>query len=127
MPDMKHGKLFFILVTFTCSLGLPAQASGTSRENHRYGGYFSVLGDPYLTLLGINLAANLLPYMRVNVGYGSWTPTFTYTDGTSESVNITTIGGGVKFMHPDWDFTPVIGVNYAHMAFNRANKTVSTS
>lgn len=117
---MKKLALSLILV-ITSSL-----AHANNREVHRFGVYGSLIGEPYISIVGVNVGINPTAFMRVIAGFGQWTPTFTYTDGTKEQVRITTYGFGAKFMLPEANFTPFIGIHYGNMSFSHVNKTIST-
>ena len=119
---MKH---FNRCLVMTCailtfgSVGLtrPAHAEGSGRTAHPFGVYVDLLGDPAVSLWGINAAYNILDFMRVNVGYGS-IPAITATGATVTPLTISgsSIGGGLKFFVPNWDFSPVVGANVASLS-----------
>lgn len=111
--------VFAIFCVFIMSQNVRAESS---RLNHRVGIYGTVLGDPFPSLAGINLALNATDFLRFNVGYGSVSGSLTSTSSPTQSTNFTftTIGGGAKFMVPDWNFTPVLGINWSQV-------TVTTS
>lgn len=123
---MKNRILAVLLLAILVGNGAAAKDGG-NRDEHPFGAYVSVLGDPYISIVGINLGVNLFSFSRVTAGYGSWTPTFTYTDGTSEKVKVTTTAAGVKFMVPSWNLTPFAGINYAQMTFERQDKVLASS
>ena len=87
-----------------------------------FGGYVSVLGDPFPSLVGGNVAFNLTDFLRLNAGYGSVTASVSSTSapGSSTNLSVTTIGGGGKLFVPGWNFSPMVGFNWSQV-------TVSTS
>jgi hypothetical protein len=88
----------------------PAQAS--NRDAHRFGIHAGLLGDPFPTLLGYNVNYNLGSFMRATAGYGSISATS--SDGSSAS--LTTMGGGLRFFVPSYNFSPVVGLSYAKVS-----------
>lgn len=98
------------LGTFILNLGwiqsVQANENRESRLEHRFGIYTGLLNDPFPTLIGLNLAVNVLSFLRINAGYGSI---------SSSGVSVTSLGGGAKLMIPGTTFTPVLGINYANV------------
>src|SRR5258708_4883069 len=73
---------------------------GTILAGRRGGFYASTInGDPKPPRVGFYAAYNAAEWMRFTAGYGL---TQTY-------------GGGIKFMVPGWNLTPIIGLNYSHL------------
>jgi len=103
-----------VTVAFFAQSNLAWGADGNSRSEHRFGLYFSILGDPFPSLWGINLAYNLASFMRIDAGYGSVSATF--PDALSApTITLTSIAGGAKFFIPGWSFSPVAGINYTNV------------
>jgi hypothetical protein len=116
----RYAKLIAaVFITGFFLLGSPVQA-GSTRMEHRFGGYFSVIGDPFPTLIGINAGANVFDFMRVVVGYGKISTTFQGEDSngnlTNGTLSATTLGGGLRFFMPNWNFTPMVGLSFANVS-----------
>ncbi len=67
--------------------------------------------DPFPSLIGLNLAMNVTPFLRAMIGYG-------YTS-TGEA-SLSTIGGGIKFLVPTWEVSP-----FASLAVSRIDHSGS--
>jgi hypothetical protein len=117
-------KLFLSRITFASALisiitqsfqPSLAKAESEAREEHKFGIYGSLLGDPYLSLTGINLAYNLTSFMRLTAGYGQASVTGITLDAltTPTTITVTSIGGGLKLFLPHSSFSPVAGFNYS--------------
>ncbi len=87
------------------TISQPAHAGGgEGRTKKPFGIYTSVVGDPHISLFGINAAWNLHNHIRATIGYGSI---------PLGIVNGSTWGAGAKWMMFGGNFTPVAGINYA--------------
>lgn len=82
----------------------------SNRMRNRAGGYVGILGDPFPTLVGLNLAYNVLDFMRATAGLGQVSATVGDAEATA-----TTIGAGARFFVPGWSFSPVAGVSAAYV------------
>lgn len=119
--SLRNMMILFVGLGFlTTFIGQSARAGDEdSRTSHRFGIYGSVLGDPFPSLFGINLAYNFTNFFRVNLGYGS----VSASSGTT-TLTATSIGAGAKLFIPHWSFSPVVGFNYTNVAIS-ASGTVS--
>lgn len=96
-------------------------ADGSSRGAKKLGLHIGLLGDPSPTVIGFNANYNLTRWMRATAGYGSISAT-TLT-GTLKA---TTMGGGVRFFHPGWNFSPVVGLSYAKVTLSTTGTVLTT-
>jgi hypothetical protein len=93
------------LMAFLVSVSLAGISYGDDvRADKKFGVYVSLLGDPFISLYGLNVAYNATDYLRVNGGVG-------YLG--VDNVNITSVGLGVKALVPRWAFSPYFGLNYS--------------
>lgn len=99
----------------------------SSRMDKRFGAYVGILGDPHPTLFGVNLAYNVLDYLRASVGYGQITVTTLSLDdsgfGTAEE-SMTTIGAAAKFLVPGWNLTPTATLGYSHVFMSEGFESI---
>lgn len=114
----KFKKILVLCLLVSCSAltaghNATAADDADARSAHKFGFYFSLLGDPFPNLWGINLAYDLTNFMRINAGYGSTSASVTSGLSTA-TITLMTLGGGVKFFVPHWNFSPVVGMNYTN-------------
>lgn len=111
------------------AFALPAKsfAAGNNRTSHPFGLYLSLLGDPFPSVWGINAAYNLAPWARLAAGYGSVSGTSINASLQTVTINMTTIGAGLKFMLPEANFTPVLGVNWAQVTVSTSGGSLSST
>lgn len=74
------------------------------RANHPLGAYFTLWGDPFPALWGVNIAYNVYDFIRLDAGLG--------TDSSS-NITATTFGVGAKAFVPKWTLSPVVGLNWS--------------
>ena len=86
----------------------------SNRMKNRAGGYVGLLGDPFPTIIGLNIAYNVLDFMRATAGLGQVSAQF----GTAEAT-ATTIGAGARFFVPGWDFSPTAGLSFAYVSVSQ--------
>lgn len=91
-------KSLLSIILFLCLLlTFPIySAEKEGRISKRYGVIISIL-DPFPSLLGLNFAVNVLPFLRASLGYG-------YT--SIGEASLSTLSGGVKFFVPTWEVSP---------------------
>jgi hypothetical protein len=120
---MKHGNRFFatlIAMTLLVVAVSPGMYGQSNRMNHKFGLHLGLLGDPFPTLLGLNLDYNLIDWARVTAGYGSVS-----ADVTGGKLTATTFGAGVRAMVPNWNVTPVVGLSFASVSVSATGTAVS--
>ncbi len=84
-----------------------------SREEHPFGVELALLTEPFPSLWGINLSYNIIQWVRVTVGYGS----FSATDALSNyKATFTTIDANVKGFLAPWTFAPFLSLGYTHVS-----------
>ena len=89
----------------------PVSHGSTNRAAHNVGVYVDVMGDPFVSSTGFNIGYNAASFVRLSAGYG-----------TISGVG-TSIGATAKFMVPDWNFTPYVGVGYSVLTLNLGTST----
>jgi opacity protein-like surface antigen len=105
-------KKLLCVLSLAVALMSSASAHAGNRTGHRFGLTLGLLGDPFPTAIGYNANFNLADLMRVVAGYGSISGTA--SNGTT--AKLTTMGGGVRFFVPSWNFSPVVGVSWAKVS-----------
>lgn len=132
MKAMVASFVLFSTFNLTVAQAAPTQSSTSeqsvssktsNRDMKRFGAYLGILGDPHPTNVGINIAYNVLQFMRASVGFGK------ISTGASismdESGNFaaseesqTTIGAAVKFLMPGWNLSPSVALGYSHISLS---------
>jgi len=97
--------LFFTVLFSSTTL----QAAESNRTQNDLGFYVGLLGDPFPSLMGINLGYHPTEFLRLTAGYGRSDFLFVLGDADLQSY-----GAGVKFMLPKWNFSPVVALNYTY-------------
>ncbi|MEK6577779.1 MAG: hypothetical protein AABZ55_01015 [Bdellovibrionota bacterium] len=103
-------RLFVVLVLLITAAPL-AQAETNHRMANKMGVHLGLLGDPFPTLAGINLDYNVCSFARATAGYGSISATT-----VGGELKATTIGAGIRTFHPEWNFSPVVGLSWANVS-----------
>jgi hypothetical protein len=106
-------KKLLSVIAIAAALMASGSAEASNRTAKRIGLSLGLLGDPFPTLLGYNLNFNLARGMRLVGGYGAISGTA--SDGSE--LKIATMGGGVRFFVPSWNFSPVVGASMAKVTF----------
>ncbi len=120
MKNLKRIYPLLMAVTLVVAM-LPSHSLGQSnRVNDRFGLHLGLLGDPFPTLVGINVNYNALDWLRATAGYGSITVSVTGGELTAS-----TLGAGVRAMVPNWNFTPVLGMSVATVTVSATGAGVS--
>lgn len=91
----------------------------SNRSQKKLGLHIGLLGDPFPTLIGGNVNYNVMDWVRATVGYGSVTATV----GSGE-LTASTFGAGARFMVPDWNFSPVVGISWATVSVTASDPTL---
>jgi len=85
------------------------------RMTKRLGAYYSLYGDPYPATSSINLFYNMTDYLRLNIGSGI-APSACGLNTSSGTLICASqppiIGGGIKFLLPKNNLTPIVGLNF---------------
>lgn len=87
---------------------------GSNRMLRKAGVYLGVLGDPFPTIVGVNLGYNAFDFARFTVGLGQVSASI----GSAEA-SATTIGAGTRFFVPGWSLSPVAGLSFAYVAVSQ--------
>ncbi len=89
-------------------------AAQSNRMMRKAGVYLGILGDPFPTLVGVNLGYNAFDFMRITGGLGRVSATL----GASEA-SATTLGAGTRFFVPGWNLSPVAGLSFAYVSVSQ--------
>lgn len=92
----------------------------SARMSNRAGAYIGILGDPFPTLLGVNLGYNVTDFMRVSVGGGRVSASIGDGVGDGASASATTFGVGTRFFVPGWSISPTVGLGAAYVAVSQS-------
>jgi hypothetical protein len=92
----------------------------SSRMHKRVGAYLGVLGDPFPTLVGVNLAYNVFDFLRATAGLGQVSASV-----GNASASATTVGAGARFLVPGWSLSPVAGLSVAYVGYSSSGGGVS--
>lgn len=87
---------------------VPVANAQSNRSKQKLGLNLGLLGDPFPTLVGFNVNYNVTDFVRATAGYGSVSATV-----TGGKLTASTFGAGARFMMPDWNLTPVVGISWA--------------
>ncbi len=93
----------------------------SNRMRRKAGVYLGVLGDPFPTLIGVNLAYNAFDFARFTAGLGQISASL-----GNASASATTLGGGARFFVPGWSLSPVAGLSFAYVAVSQSGGTAIT-
>lgn len=88
--------------------------SASARMKNRAGGYVGILGDPFPTIIGLNVGYNVFDFMRATAGLGQVSASV----GTAEAT-ATTVGAGARFFVPGWNLTPTAGLSMAYVMVSK--------
>ncbi|MCC7442124.1 MAG: hypothetical protein IT285_10845 [Bdellovibrionales bacterium] len=83
-----------------------AASASNNRTKRRFGVILSVQGEPFPSSYGLNLAYHLSRMITIHAGFGI----------VMGEESASSLGGGVKFQVPKWNFSPFIGVSYARVS-----------
>lgn len=117
-------KKIILAVLFVLAITQTVQAQESNREAHKWGGYISILGDPSPSIFGLNVGYNLNSMLRVHAGYGEVKVSDIFT---GVETSMTSIGAGIDAFWPEWNFTPVVGLSYTHVAVDGDGFDVAAS
>ncbi len=92
-----------------------SETAASNRMLRKAGVYLGLIGDPFPTLVGVNLAYNAFDFARFSAGLGRVSATL----GTSEA-SATTVGAGAKFFVPGWSLSPVAGMSFAYVSVSQS-------
>jgi hypothetical protein len=98
-------KIALFLMALLVSVSVAGISYGEdTRADKKFGVYVSLVGDPFISLYGINAAYNATDYLRINGGFGQI---------GADNVNITSVGLGAKLLVPHWAFSPYFGLEFS--------------
>ncbi len=95
-PEILHCLLALAL------LSTPVAVAG-SRDSKKIGVGIGLFNEPFLSLMGYNLAYNLHNKLRLTAGYGSVSIT-----GSNFTLEVQSIGGNLRYFPFDWNFAPFL-------------------
>jgi hypothetical protein len=125
-------RISVLIVASLFGLSSLAHAEPSHRMEKQWGVHADLLGDPFFGYVGANLNYNLLDFMRLNVGYNYFTVSTT-DPNTSATLTGTlhSVGGGIKFLVPTWNFTPTVGMgvfgNFASGTLEFAGNSIGSN
>lgn len=108
---MNKKTMLFLMALLTAVSAAGVSYGQDARQDKKFGVYLSLVGDPFVSLYGLNAAYNATDYLRFNGGVG-------YLG--VDNVSITSVGLGAKLLVPKWDFSPYVGLNFSE-SFLSAN------
>lgn len=114
-------KRLLILILFTGMQNAWAATEEVRTESpkveRQWGGYVG-LGNPYPTLLGLNLAWNATPHIRATAGYGEIEVTtsvsFSSSGFVEEKTKAQTYAVGADYLFMDGSLRPLIGAKVGY-------------
>lgn len=127
LGDFMLYRLVFCAFSYWCVASVAAttharveQTSTTEMTSDRMikraGAYLGVLGDPFPTLVGVNLGFNIFDFLRVHGGVGKISSSTSF--GTSSvSASATTVGAGARLFVPGWNLSPTLGLGAAAVLY----------
>lgn len=98
------------------------KADDVSNRAEKPWGVALALGAPHPSLAGITGSYNLNDWSRAEVAYGSvqvtsgWT--FDENGMHEEKASIDTLGAGIKFFVPGWNFSPTGGLHVSSLTYS---------
>lgn len=110
---IRTTRLFVSIVALFMLLAVTTAQGQSNRSREKLGIHIGLLGDPFPTLVGFNVDYNVMDWARVSAGYGSVSATV-----TGGKLTASTFGAGARFMVPDWNFTPVVGLSWATVSIS---------
>jgi hypothetical protein len=115
----------FASVAFGANKAPRADVGGaTSNESYRMArraGMYLAYGDPYPTIIGVGAAYQVTDFLKAQVGFGkvsAVTGSISAAGITVGEASATTVGFGVKGTVPGWNFTPTVGLHFAHLIYS---------
>jgi len=108
--------LLLVCTRITCGTGVSSESIQvpSQRTSHR-AGIVMGLNDPVPAVVGLSLSYNLLDYLRLTAGIGRFNSDYQYNGYTLKTKSVT-YGGGVRFLVPGWNLSPVGGLSWATIA-----------
>jgi hypothetical protein len=96
----------------------------SNRMKNRLGAYLGLLGDPFPTIIGVNVAYNIFDFMRATGGFGQVSASASF-GGAEVSAKATTFGLGTRFFVPGWSLSPVGGLSFAAVSVSGSGVSVN--
>lgn len=104
------------------AFGAKAAVTEDSYRMSRRAGMYLAYGDPYPTVIGIGAAYQLTDFLKAQVGFGKLSVasgiSISGAGVTVTEASATTFGMGLKGMVPGWNFTPTVGLHFAHLSYS---------
>ena len=88
--------------------------SSSNRMLRRAGVYLGLIGDPFPTIVGVNLAYNAFDFARFTAGIGKISASIGATEASA-----TTLGATSKFFVPGWNLSPVAGLGFSYVSVSQ--------
>ena len=107
-------------VAFAAENESTASAGLSNRMNNKLGAFVGIVGDPYPSILGVNVGYNVTDFMRASLGYGSIEVTTGMSvNGSSvatTSTKVTSVGAGLTGFMPGWNLSPTAGLHITNVS-----------
>lgn len=104
------------IFSLICSTSVCAEEM-SNRELHRFG-INAGFGDPFPTIMCGGLEYNVSSFLRFVVGAGALDVTWNSPSGYLYESGGETVGGGFRLFVPGWNFSPMLGAEYAAVFLN---------
>lgn len=105
---MKKLGLVSVFILLFCA---QSSFAFSERMDKKFGFHVGVIGEPFPSIIGVNLNYNIFDFLRVSAGYGSIS-----TTQSGAELSATTIGAGLKTFIPGWSFSPMVGLSWANVS-----------
>lgn len=101
-------KVIFVLLLASIAKAETTQSLSTSMDSNRAGkkiGITTGFGNPFPSILGMNVNYNVTDWARATAGYGE----ISVSSGDSKA-SVTTLGAGADAFVPGWSLSPTAGL-----------------
>lgn len=98
----------------------------SDRMSKRAGAYLGILGDPFPTLLGVNVGYNAFDFLRLHAGIGRVSASAGIGD-SSLSASATTLGVGARALVPGWSLSPTVGLAAAMVVYSSSGASIKVN
>lgn len=118
---MKTMIAMILLMTSFANASVNQVRAGMSNRQANKIGITTGFGNPFPSILGMNLNYHVTDYLKASAGYGEIS-----VSSMDEKAKVSTIGGGVDFMVPGWSLSPTAGLHVSKVdVSNSSNIDIS--